>query len=95
MPIASVKPRRKTAPSSASRTRVIATWCPCRSSGTLGFSTMCAVASAADRVMVIRKSVAAKPSSTSTNSLPFQKDSSRSSIAIDPSPCGLSTATRR
>ena len=74
---------------------MIATWCPWTSAGTLGFSTMWAVASAADRVMVIRKSVAAKPSRTSTNSLPFQKDSSRSSIAMEPSPCGLSTATRR
>ena len=45
--------------------------------------------------MVMRKSVAAKPSSTRTNSLPFQNDSSRSSIAIEPSPCGLSAATRR
>ena len=56
---------------------------------------MWAVASAADRVMVMMKSVAAKPSRTSTNSLPFQNDSSRSSIAIEPSPCGLSAATRR
>ena len=95
MPIASVKPRRNTAPSRASRTSVIATSWPCSSAGTFGFSTMCAVASAADSVIVIRKSVAAKPSSTRTNSLPFQNDSSRSSIAIEPSPCGLSSATRR
>ena len=54
-----------------------------------------AVASAADNVIVIMKSVAANPSRTSTNNLPFQKLSSRSSIAIEPSPCGLSTATRR
>jgi hypothetical protein len=56
---------------------------------------MCAVASAADRVMVMMKSVAAKPSSTRTNSLPFQNDSSLTSIAIEPSPFGLSAATRR
>ena len=62
---------------------------------TYGFSTTCAVASAADSVIVMMKSVAAKPSSTSTKSLPFQNDSSRSSIAIEPSPCGLSAATRR
>ena len=45
--------------------------------------------------MVIRKSVAAKPSKVRTNSLPCQNDSSRSSIAIEPSPWGLSSATRR
>jgi hypothetical protein len=71
------------------------TSCPCSASGTCGFSTRCAVASAADSVIVIRKSVAANPSSARTNSLPFQKDSSRSSIAIDPSPRGPSSATRR
>jgi len=53
------------------------------------------VASAADRVMVIRKSVAANPSRTSTNSLPTQAGSNRSSIAMDPSPRWLSLATRR
>ena len=74
---------------------MIATAWPARNAGTFGFSTMCAVASAAERVIVIRKSVAAKPSSTRTNSLPFQNDSSRSSIAIEPSPCGDSSATRR
>ena len=63
--------------------------------GTYGFSTMCAVASAADSVIVMMKSVAAKPSRTRTKSLPFQNGSSRSSIAIEPSPCGLSSATRR
>ncbi|HJY46349.1 MAG TPA: hypothetical protein VJ301_17150 [Propionibacteriaceae bacterium] len=41
------------------------------------------------------KSVAAKPSSTKTKILPFQNDISRSSMAIDPSPFGLSLATRR
>ena len=56
---------------------------------------MWAVASAADSVIVIRKSVAANPSSTRTKILPFQNDSNRSSIAIEPSPCGLSSATRR
>ena len=45
--------------------------------------------------MVMMKSVAANPSRTSTNSLPCQNGSSRSSIAIEPSPCGLSSATRR
>ena len=60
-----------------------------------GFSTRCAVASAADSVMVIRKSVAAKPSSASTSSLPSHLGSSRSSIAIEPSPRKLSLATRR
>ncbi len=74
---------------------MITTWWPDRKGLRLGFSIRWAVASAADRVMVMMKSVAAKPSRASTNSLPFQKVSSRSSIAIEPSPCGLSSATRR
>ncbi|MDP9696826.1 UNVERIFIED_ORG: hypothetical protein J2X79_004409 [Arthrobacter globiformis] len=45
--------------------------------------------------MVIMKSVAAKPSSTRTNSLPPQRGSTRSSLAMDPSPWELSPATRR
>ncbi len=53
------------------------------------------VASAADRVIVMMKSVAAKPSSTSTKSLPAHLGRTRSSIAIEPWPCGLSRATRR
>ncbi len=60
-----------------------------------GFSTTCAVASAAESVIVIRKSVAAKPSRTRTKSFPCQNDKSRSSMAIEPSPCGDSSATRR
>ena len=60
-----------------------------------GFSTRWAVASAADSVMVIRKSVAAKPSSTSTNTLPAQRGSNRSSMAMEPSPRKLSLATQR
>ena len=95
MPIASRKPLRNTAPSRASSTRVTGTSCPSSSGERCGFSTRWAVASAAESVMVMRKSVAAKPSSTSTNSLPPQNDSSRSSMAIEPSPCGLSCATRR
>ena len=43
----------------------------------------------------IYRRVAAKPSRTRTNTLPFQNESSRSSIAIEPSPWGLSRATRR
>ena len=61
MPIASVKPFRNTAPSSASRTSVIDHLWPCSKPATYGFSTTWAVASAADSVIVIRKSVAAKP----------------------------------
>ena len=45
--------------------------------------------------MVMMKSVAAKPSSTRTKILPFQNVMSRSSMAIEPSPFGLSLATRR
>ena len=45
--------------------------------------------------MVITQEVATKPSRQRTNSLPFQNESRRSSIAIDPCPCGLSAATTR
>ena len=45
--------------------------------------------------MVMTKSVAAKPSSTSTNSLPDHRPSNRSSMAIEPWPWGLCCATRR
>jgi hypothetical protein len=39
--------------------------------------------------------VAAKPSSTRTRILPLHQDKMRSSMASDPSPRGLSAATRR
>ena len=95
MPIASAKPRRKTTPSRATRKSATSTFCPCRKDGANGFSMACAAASAAERVMVMRKSVRAKPSRTRTKSLPHQNGKSRSSMAIDPWPCGLSRATRR
>ena len=94
-PIASVNPRRKTIPRSATSPMVMASSWPCRTAGTCGFSTTWAAASAAESVMVMMKSVQAKPRSTSTKSLPRQNGSSRSSMAIDPWPCGLSAATRR
>ena len=62
---------------------------------TNGFSTMWAVASAADSVIVMMKSVAAKPEQHEDEQLALQQRSSRSSMAIEPSPCGLSRATRR
>ena len=93
--MASPKPRRNTAPSSSDEDERDEHPMPWRKAGANGFSTMCAVASAADSVIVMMKSVATKPSSTRTKSLPRQHDSSRSSMAIEPSPCGLSAATRR
>ena len=95
MPTASAKPMRKTTPSSTTSAQVSGTSQPCSALPTRGFSTMCAVASAVDSVIVMRKSVTAKPSSTSTSSFDHQYDSSRSSMATEPSPCGLSRATRR
>ncbi|MGC4003736.1 MAG: hypothetical protein QM811_11660 [Pirellulales bacterium] len=50
-------------------------------------------ASAAESVLVMTKSVAAKPSRISTNVLPFQPCINRSSIAIEPCPCGDFDAT--
>ena len=41
------------------------------------------------------KSVAANPRSVSTKSLPFHQGSRCSSMAMEPSPLGLSRATRR
>ncbi len=95
MPIASRKPLRNTAPRAASSTRVIHRFAPCSRGGANGFSTTCAEASAADSVMVMMKSVAANPSSTRTSSFPAHHGSSRSSMAIEPSPFGLSLATLR
>ena len=51
-----------------------------------GSRTKCAVASADDSVIVMIHEVATKPSSVSTNSLPRQNGSSRSSMATDPWP---------
>lgn len=100
MPMASLKPLRKTAERKAMRTSVMTTLTvvgltPCSSPWTKGFSTTWAVASAADRVIVMMKSVATNPSRTRMNSLPFHHDSRCASIEIEPSPCGLSSATRR
>ena len=95
MPTASAKPMRKTTPSSTTSAQVSGTSHPCSALPTRGFSTMWAVASAVESVIVMRKSVTAKPSSTSTSSFDHQYDSSRSSMATEPSPCGLSRATRR
>ena len=62
MPIASLKPLRKTAPSSAISTSVTGDLRARAGRGANGFSTMWAVASAAERVIVMTKSVATKPS---------------------------------
>jgi hypothetical protein len=95
MPIASLKPLRKTAPSVVSSTRVMTTCWPWRDSGVKGCSTMCAVASAAESVIVTTQPVATNPSRHRMSSLPFQKERRFSSIAIEPWPLGLSAATRR
>ena len=55
----------------------------------------CAVASAADSVMVMMKPVAANPSRHRTSALPRQRGNSFSRIEMLPWPCGLSSATRR
>ena len=94
-PTASLNPARNTPPRISSSTTVIATCWSVRNTGANGFSTKCAVASADDRVMVMIHDVATKPSRASTNSLPHQNGSSRSSMATEPWPFGLSAATRR
>jgi hypothetical protein len=71
---------------------VTPTWW-CSTPGTNGFSTMWALASAAESVIVMMKSVKAKPRRTSTNALPFQRGSSSSSMRMLPWPCGLCDAT--
>ncbi len=86
IPIASVKPLRKTAPSSAIRNSVTPTWCPSSNSGAKGFPSTWAEASAAESVIVMMKSVATKPSRTSTKSLPCHQVSSRSSMPMESSP---------
>ena len=47
-----------------------------------------------ERVMVTNQPVATNPNKTSTSSLPDQNESRSSSIAIEPCPRGLSSATR-
>ena len=95
MPIASLKPRRKTAPSSRISSSVTQRCAPAKAFGTSGLLTACSAASAADSVIVMMNAVPANPSSARTNSLPPHQGSSRSSIAIEPSPRKLSLATRR
>ena len=91
-PIASRKPFMNTAPSTASSVRVTASgWSMNR--GTYGFSMMWAAASAAESVIVITKSVSAKPSRMRTNTFPRHLGSSSSSIAMLPWPWGLRCAT--
>ena len=68
MPIASLKPLRKTAPSRATRKRVMAICPPWKKGGAKGFSTTWAAASAAERVIVTTKPVATKPISARTKS---------------------------
>ena len=68
---------------------------PSRTGLRIGFSTRWAVASAADRVIVKMKPVAMKPIRASTSTLLDQKLSCFSSIDSEPSPLGLSLATRR
>src|ERR687885_677390 len=91
--MASLKPFRKMRPSIATSTRVMATSWPRRKPETNGFSVMWAEASDEERVIVTMKSVAMKPKRHKTKILPFQKESRRSSIAMEPWPCGLSAAT--
>jgi hypothetical protein len=57
---------------------------PSRNSDTNGFSTMCAVASADERVIVTTQAVATNPKRQSTDSLAVQNESNLSSIAIEP-----------
>jgi len=90
-----LNPARKTPPRTSRSTTVIAACCPSRTCGTNGFSSTCAVASAAERVIVKIHDVATKPSSARTKSSPHQNGSSFSSIATEPCPRGLSAATRR
>src|SRR5215207_7871615 len=93
-PIASENPRRKKRPSSKIKPRVIGISWPARARPN-GFSVIWAAASEAEMVMVTTKAVSTKLISTSTRILPCHHERSRSSIEIDPSPWGLSAATRR
>jgi hypothetical protein len=54
---------------------------------------MCAVASAAESVIVMMKSVAAKPSRRRISNFPVQPGNKSASIAMLPSPFGLCRAT--
>lgn len=92
--MASLNPFRNTLPSAASSSNVTPNWC-LRNAGKNGFSMMGAVASAADNVIVMTKSVAAKPRRHNTKVFPRQRGSRSSSMEMLPWPCGLASATRR
>jgi len=89
--MASLKPLIKTAAKRVIRPSVIPMFTavglkPCSAPCMRGFSTICAVASAAERVMVIMKSVATKPSRIRIKNFPFHHERSAASIEIEPSP---------
>ena len=101
MPMTSLKPRMNDAPSRTSRNDVRKTACLvlAKSSaggvGQFGFWIRWTAASAVDSVLVMTKSVAANPSSTSTSTLPPHPWTSRASIPIDPWPACDRPATYR
>ena len=78
---------------------IVTTICPCIHAGTApaytGLLMRWAAASAADSVLVITKSVAAKPMSTRTTSFAPQPRNIRSIMPIEPTPSGVSPATCR
>ena len=84
--IASEKPFRNTAASSASRTNATRRFASPSRGCKYGFCVACLAASEADNVMVITKSVVANPSSTKTMNLPHHPGSRFSSIAMEPNP---------
>jgi hypothetical protein len=93
--LASLKPLRKTAPKSPTRTSVMRRSWSRNDAGTNGFSATCTAASDAESVIVMAQEVATNPSRHSTNTLPFQNESTYSSIEIEPCPWGLFAATMR
>ena len=83
--IASPNPFRKMEPRASSRTIVTGIgWCS--HAGTSGFSTTWAAASAAERVIVMTKLVAANPRRHRTTALPFHRGNRFSSIRMLPWP---------
>ena len=90
-PITSAKPRKNIPPSNTSKPMVNNSRClswpkDSEPKGQKELEMICSAASAAERVLVITKSVAAKPRRVMTKALPTQPCSNFSSIPIEPKP---------
>ena len=95
MPMASLKPLRNTAPSSASRSSVMTTCWPCRTRLEVRVLDQVGGGVGGRQGDGDHEVGGGETEQDQDEELALPERSSRSSIAIEPSPCGLSPATRR